>query len=152
MSALFLMYVLLSKKQIMPRLLTLCVGAIMIINIFLDTSFYPPLLEYQLSIPVSRFINQHHLPKDRIFLHQISEERSLDFYCKSFFKQTSTPDSLQSGDFLLTSSIDYAMTDTAHFTKIYHGDGFHVSTLSLPFLNPASRKKETHPYWLLQKR
>jgi hypothetical protein len=85
-------------------------------------------------------------------LDQISEERSLDFYCKSSFRTVSEPDSLRSGDFLLTGSKDHAMADTAHFTKIYQGDGFHVSTLSLPFLKPASRKKEIHPYWLLQKR
>ena len=111
-AALFLMYTLLSKKQMIPRLLTLCVGTIIIINIFLDTSFYPPLLEYQLSVPVSRFINQHHLPKDRIYLHHIRDERSLDFYCKSSFRTVSDPDSLRSGDFLLTASKNNAMMDT----------------------------------------
>ncbi len=151
-SVLFLIYILLSKKQLLPRLLTLCVGTILIINIFLDTSFYPPLLEYQLSIPVSRFINLRHLPKDRIFLNQISEERSLDFYCKSFFKRVDNPDSLQSGDFLVTSREGYKMLDSTHFIKIYQGDYFHVSTLSLQFLNPASRGKETNMYFLLQKR
>jgi hypothetical protein len=35
---------------------------------------------------------------------------------------------------------------------IYHGENFHVTGLSLGFLNPASRSKETTTYYVLQRK
>jgi 4-amino-4-deoxy-L-arabinose transferase-like glycosyltransferase len=142
-------FALYSKWIPLPRLLTTCVLTIILVNVCLDSGFYPKLLEFQAAIPVSRFIRENQLNKDRIFLFGVDRSRSLDFYSNYSFKETGRPDSLREGDYLLTSKKGMENINPAHFRIIDSGITFHVSTLSLPVLNPATRKKNSDEYYLM---
>jgi 4-amino-4-deoxy-L-arabinose transferase-like glycosyltransferase len=133
-----------------PSLLSACVLTIILINIWVDTGFYPKLLEYQMSIPVSRFINRNHLNKDRIFLYQMSPYRSLDFYCNHTFHITSHPDSLRAMDYILTTQKGMEMINSSNYKIIDSGLAFRVSMLSMHVLNPATRRANSEPYYLLE--
>ena len=143
--------VLVKKWLIISSLVTLAVLFILFINIFLDIGFYPDLLQYQMSVKVSSIINEEHLDKDRIFIYRINEERSLDFYSNHFFKHVVNADSLSRDDYMLTNKEGFDLLKKNAYKIIFQGEGFHVSTLTLPFLNPATRKNETQPYFILQR-
>jgi len=148
MAGAFLM--MLVKRWIkLPRLILTSVLTIVLINIWLDTGFYPKLLEYQGTIPVSRFIRENRLDKDRVFVYWHEPARSLDFYSNYSFKETEQPESLRSGDFLVTEKKGMEKIDPTHFRIIDSVMAFHVSTLSLPVLNPSTRRKSSDTYYIL---
>ena len=136
----------------LPNLLAACVLTIILINIWLDTGFYPRLLDFQMSIPVSRYINENHLDKDRIFLFQMNPPRSLDFYSNHSFQITTRPDSLQHEDFLLTTLKGKDMLDSNNYIIIDSGYAFRVSMLSMHVLNPRTRVANSEGYYLLKHR
>jgi 4-amino-4-deoxy-L-arabinose transferase-like glycosyltransferase len=147
-----ILIVLLSKDFFsIPRLLLISLYTIIMINLYLDTSFYPALLQYQQSIPVANIINQQHLPKDHFFIYRTEEERSLQFYANSTFTKLDNLDSVHKGDYLLTSAKEWESMNKEQYKIIYSGEGFHVSTLSFDFLNPSKRKNEVSIYFILQK-
>jgi hypothetical protein len=148
LTAIFL-YTIFRKWILLPRLLTTCVLTVILINTCLDTGFYPKLLEFQAAIPVSRFIRENQLNKDRIFLYWVDRSRSLDFYSNYSFVSITYPDSLREGDYLLTTQKGMETINRTHFRIIDSGLTFHVSTLSLPVLNPATRKNNSDAYYLM---
>ena len=149
---LLLLSIALKKKWIpLPNLLVLSIFTILFINLFLDTGFYPHLLQYQMSTGLSRYIKQHSLDKDHIFIYKTTEHRSIDFYNNHSFRQIIHPDTLAPGDFLLASAEAYGLMNKNKYRIVYAGESFHVSQLSAAFLNPATRKNETSSFFLLQK-
>jgi len=151
-SLLFLVLILVKGSLPLPRLLVLGVSAILFINVFVDLGFYRPLLEYQMSVPVSRWIQAQHLDMDHFFVYKTDEERSMHFYSNHFFVHVTNPDSLNHLDYVLTSQQGMDSLNKDLFRVIYQGENFHVTGLSLSFLNPATRRKETTPYYVLQRK
>lgn len=149
----FLLFVIIFiKKWIpLPSLLVVAVYTILFVNFFLDTGFYRLLLQYQMSVKVSSIIKQKAIDKRRLFVYKLNEERSLHFYSNHFFRRVNNADSLSVNDCLLTSQQGYDSLDKNKYRIIYAGESFHVSRLTLQFLNPASRKKETDPYFILKR-
>jgi len=140
----------LAKKWIpIPVMISLPVLAILLINFFIDTGFYPRLLQYQSGVKVSEIIREKRLNKDRFFIYGINEDRTLHFYSNHFFPHTARPDSLRKGDYLLTSKPWIDSLDKNKFTIIDTVADFHVTALSLPFLNPSRRGRETTPFYIL---
>src|SRR5450432_662643 len=141
------------KTRSLPALLVLGTGVMFIINSFLAMAFYPALLQYQLSIPVSRFIKVNHINPDSVFLYKIpTTARSLDFYTNHSFKSIQTPDNLPSNSYLLTTKEGGDSINENLFKEKFKGEHYSVTRLSLPFLIPGKRPKETTPYYLLQKK
>lgn len=135
----------------LPALLSSSVLTIILINCWLNIGFYPRLLQYQMSIPVSCFINENHLNKDNIFLFQMEKSRSLDFYSNHSFPVTNRPDSLQKDDYLVTNKKGMETISPDQFKIIDSGIAFHVTTLSIPLLNPATRKSNSDAYYILKR-
>jgi hypothetical protein len=146
---LFFFLVLLRKWIRLPGMITASVLTIVLINTWLDTGFYPKLLEYQGTIPVSRYIRNNHLDKDRIFVYWREPSRSLDFYSDYSFRKTDQPESLRPGDYLVTNKKEMETINREHFKIIDSCIAFHVSTLSLSVLNPATRKGSSDAYYIL---
>ena len=132
-------------------LLTSCVFTIVLINVWLDSGFYPKLLQYQMSIPVTRFIRENNLDKNRIVLYHMEMCRSLDFYNQHAFYVTKQPDSLKTNDYLLTNKAGMDMINKELFTTIDTGVAFHVTTLSISVLNPKTRPGDSDAYYLLKR-
>jgi 4-amino-4-deoxy-L-arabinose transferase-like glycosyltransferase len=134
-----------------PNILLISVFTIIVLNIFLDAFIYPALLQYQQSIRVASIIRDQKLPKEHFFIYHTEQERSLQFYTNASFVQLDNEDSLQHGDYILTSAKQWDGMNKGLYRIIYCGEGFHVSTLSLNFLNPAKRKNEVAIYYILRK-
>jgi hypothetical protein len=135
-----------------PRLLLLTVYTIAAINFFLDLGVYPEILKYQLSSVVTGEMQRRHIPPERLFPYKMDEEWALDFYTDHLYLHTADPSTLMAGSYILTNrkGLD---TLGAHpgLVLVYTGGYFHVSTLDLPFLNPATRDRELTPVYILQR-
>lgn len=142
---------LLGRATPLPKLLLASMFTIIAINLFLDAAFYPALLNYQTGIAVSRVINQRGLPKDRFFLLKMDEDNSLDFYTEASFSQLNALEGVRQGDYILAPERECESANIAEFTVVYRAESFHVSMLSLRFLNPATRSQVVLPYCVLQR-
>jgi len=141
------------KKRIpLPTIIALPAVSILLINFFIDTGFYPKLLQYQAGVKLSEVIRERHLDKDRIYIFKINEDRTLHFYSNHFFVHVADPDSLRKADYIITSSHFLDSLNPNQFTIVDSIQDFHVSALSLPFLNPSRRARETTPMYILQKK
>ena len=135
----------------LPRLVVMSVLAMLFINLFLDVGFYKHLLQYQMSIRVTSLIKEHGIPKDHFFIYKTDEGRSMDFYNNHSFVHVDHPDSLRHQDYILTTGEGLHLLQDGSFKLVYSGEDFHVSTLNLLFLNPATRSKQTTPFYVLQR-
>jgi hypothetical protein len=151
MSLIFFIVLVLKGISSSRWLLFISMYTIIVINIFLDTSFYPALLQFQEGSKVANIIRKWSLPKNHFFVFQTEEERCLQFYANYDFVKVDNIESTQTGDYILTSGKAWAALNQNQFRIIYSGEGFHVTTLSFNFLNPAKRKNEVTPYYILQR-
>lgn len=121
------------------------------VNFLLVTGFYPQLLKYQLGNTAASVIHQSQLDKNKVILYEIDESRALHFYGKHIFQRKTALDSLVANEVILTrkSTVPALQQRFPDLSTIFEGEYFGVSMLTLPFLNPKTRSKETVSYVLV---
>ncbi|MDR3711897.1 MAG: glycosyltransferase family 39 protein [Puia sp.] len=136
-----------------PGLLLLTVYTVVGVNFFLDLGVYPALLDYQLSSVVIREMRIRRISPERLYPYRMDEEWALDFYTDHLYRHTSDPFALAPGSYILTNrkGLD-SLGAHAGLDLVYTGGYFHVSTLDLPFLNPATRDSELTPVYILERK
>ncbi len=127
-----------------------------VVNFLLDVQVYPSLLKYQSGSELARIATEHHVPKDSIYCCNYGNY-SFDFY---FGKNITVLDTTQvknqvreAGHFWLLAGDDVLkMMNTEHLPpkRIYATDDYHVTTLSLNFLNRTTRAKTLSKVYLIQ--
>ena len=122
------------------------------VNLTMNLQFYPNLLPFQLGNQLVKQINKEHWDKEKIVLHKIPNSYALHFYGQHVF--TIQEDSLQlkEGNWVVTDfkndSIIKAQFPNSQ--QKFASRRFHVTMLSLPFLNPATRDQETIPFEIIE--
>lgn len=118
------------------------------INIFLNTQFYPVLTRYQGGMKLAEFVNESHMPKDKILMPEDYETWSFDFYTKRNTPRVSL-EKIKSGNILLVKEHD--------LPKIFHKyqilkteTHYRITRLSLKFLNPKTRASQLEKYCLIK--
>ena len=144
-------FLLFYQKLWLPRLITIALFTVIGVNIFLDTAFYPNVLSYQLGNDAAAFIEKNGLPKDSIAIYGLHEGRALHFYGKHIFPEKPAAQDFQSTGMVLTAkdSLPVFQRMFPNMKVIHEGSRFGVTALSLPFLNPATRDKETPKYVII---
>jgi 4-amino-4-deoxy-L-arabinose transferase-like glycosyltransferase len=148
----FLLWMLFFRKSgEMPLLLSIAVFTIIGVNVFLSTAFYPNVLKYQLGNDAAAFIAEKKIPKEKISLYGIHEGRALHFYAKHIFPTKTSIEAFNPGDIVLTSkdSLPFFVLLFPQSEILHEGGHFGVTSLSLPFLNPATRDKEVPKYVII---
>ena len=148
LAALTYWYILFIKQTKIPKFIVLALYTIIGVNLFLNTSFYPKLLKYELGVSAATFINQNKLSKNNIYLYEIDESRALHFYGNHSFERIFDSTLLKPNQILITKASNYSALQQKFCasTILYKDAYFGVSMLTLPFLNPATREKEVTPY------
>jgi hypothetical protein len=122
------------------------------VNLVMNLHFYPNLLPFQLGNQLVKQINQEHWDKNKIVLHKIPNSYALHFYGKHIFKIQEDSLQLKEGDWVVTDfkndSIIKAQFPNSQ--QRFASRRFHVTMLSLPFLNPATRNQETIPFEIVE--
>ena len=149
--AFVVMIILLSTKKIHQKLLFVCIYSIIGINLFLNTGFYPALLQYQMGNTAASFIEENHLPKDKVYLYGREAGHSFHFYSNHIYSMKTQPAQLQAGDYVVVwaDSIPSLQHNWPGMEVLYQHAEFGVSMLTLPFLNPKTRDKEVRKYAII---
>ena len=134
-----------------PALITLLVAGVVCINVLLNTGFYPRLLQYQTGIAVNNIIKSHNLQKQQLLVYKIDAGRSLDFYGNYSFAGVDDTATIRQNNLVLTNDAGLQLLNKNDYRLVYSGREFHVTKLTLRFLNPAKRYKETKPFYILQR-
>lgn len=146
------LYIFIRQKNKRSILITLCLYTIIGLNFFLNASFYPSLLKYQMGNTAGRWIAKQKIPTTNISIYKFDALRSLHFYAKgNIYRQDST-EKIKAGDWIITSTDNLAELNEhgLKYDIFYRGKYFHVSRLSFKFLHPKRREKELKPYVILK--
>ena len=139
------------KTVIIPTQLVIAFITSIGINFFLNTTFYPNLLNYQMGNDAAKTIKDKNLNPAEIKLYGIHNSNALHFYAKHIFPFKSDKELFNSNEKMLTSkdSLNVVKQLFPAATVVHEGNQFSVSLLTLPFLNPATRQAETPRYVIL---
>ena len=127
------------------------------VNFFLLARVFPAILQYQGSIGMSRYINQHGIPKDKLNTYVSNRYFGLDVYTKTEMPEPELPE--LRGKLGRKESF-YLITDRARIEELKVAEvpmdtvtivpHYHVSMLSGKFINPATRKASMDSLYLLK--
>lgn len=124
------------------------------VNLYLNASFYPALMEFQPSKKVANwFIEQDISPKN-LFVYKYGASHSLDFYTSKSNYVLYEPKDIVSvrAEFLVTNLEGYhellAAGTRLKILRVY--PEYSVQFLSIPFLNPQTRNQQVRQLLLLQ--
>jgi 4-amino-4-deoxy-L-arabinose transferase-like glycosyltransferase len=133
-------------------------------NLIMNGHFYPSLLRYQIgSVVGNEIADNYSKERERFFVYDLAPVTEYNIFNSAldFYTERTTP-TLRSLDELKRQSAKAALiyTDEQGLTSLKSSglrheilrtyQNFHVTGLTLPFLNPATRSTETHPRYLVR--
>ncbi len=124
------------------------------VNLFLNAFTYPQLLKYQSSSEVVNWMEGQNLNTQKLIGYRI-QSYSMDFACKRVVVELQKPEellSLKSGDyiFIRQGDLQVVMGQNRSYKKLKEFEHFHVTMLTLPFLNPSTRSNNTEKRVLIE--
>jgi hypothetical protein len=122
------------------------------VNLTMNLQFYPNLLPFQLGNQLVKQINNEHWDKEKIVLHKIPNSYALHFYGQHVFTIQEDSMQLNEGNWVVTDCKNDSIIKAQfpHSQQKFTSRRFHVTMLSLPFLNPATRDQETIPFEIIE--
>jgi hypothetical protein len=126
--------------------------ASLLINLYINWFFYPDLLKYQSSTEAAFYINQKHpgLPGICVGIYA----PAFEFYLKNGWVKADTSilkDEPHRGILYVTKEeLDYIKQSGIHYELIKELNEFHVTMLTLKFVNKKTRNKELKEYFLIK--
>lgn len=148
----------LTKEADAPtKLIAAVVCVYMGANLVLNFRIYPAVLPYQAPTTVVKYLKEQNISLNEYVTYNL-ESQSADFYAAR-----AIPNFLSAKDmkaklvpdqryWMLIREKDLVQLDSIglHYERIRQFDDFHVSMLTVPFLNKATRKEATTPCWLVR--
>jgi 4-amino-4-deoxy-L-arabinose transferase-like glycosyltransferase len=122
------------------------------VNSIMNSHFYPHLLQYQWGNQLAKQINEKGWDKNKIVTYKIPNSNAFHFYGQHIFPAIQDSLQLNEGDWVVTDTKNNVDLKR-QFPKSqiqYQGERFHVTMLTLPFLNPATRKGVLTEFNLIQ--
>ena len=122
------------------------------VNSFLNTHFYPNLLQYQWGNQLSNVIDEKGWDKNKMVLYKIPNSNAFHFYGQHIFSNTKDSIQLKEGSWVITDAANDSSLKAQfpNSVKHYQSNRFHVTMLSLPFLNPSLRNQEITPFEMIE--
>jgi hypothetical protein len=122
------------------------------INLYINWFFYPDLLKYQSSTEAAYYINDHHPGLPGVCMSIYAP--AFEFYLKNGWIKSDTSimyDDPHSGVFyIMQEELDDIKRRGIRFEMIKELDEFHVTMLTLKFINKKTRYKELKKHYLVK--
>jgi 4-amino-4-deoxy-L-arabinose transferase-like glycosyltransferase len=125
-----------------------------LVNSYLNFSFYQGLLPYQPSVKISEYFRRSGQSPEKLFVYRYGASHSLDFFTRKTNLVIYEPKDIQ------MVGAKFLVTDEAGFLELYKAlpevrlvrvyPDYQVQFISLPFLNPATRANHVHKIYLIQ--
>jgi hypothetical protein len=114
------------------------------------------LSRFQAGVTAGEFIKEKDYPAEKLLAY-IAFRSSLDFYSGRIIPETKDPEvmmqALETQDTLIMFTNEQGLVDLQerqiNYMEIQRFKDFHISTLTLPFLNPVTREDATDVAYLL---
>lgn len=124
--------------------------------IMLNAHFYPTLSKYQAGVTAGEFIKEKNYSEENLLAY-MAFRSSLDFYSGKIIPETKDADEMRflvrNNDSLIIFTNERGLQDLDKmqiaYLEINRFKDYHISTLTLPFLNPATREDATDVAYLL---
>lgn len=147
-----IIYIIFSKQAIGQKWFYMAVVLILGVNTFMNTHFYPNLLTFQWGNELARVADEKGWNKDKLVLYKIPNSNAFHFYGQHVFANTKDSLQLTAGSWVITDfKNDSALrVQFPNSIEKYMSNRFHVTMLSLPFLNPKTRSKETTVFEVIE--
>jgi hypothetical protein len=139
-------------KKIQAKMFWVSAAAIMLGNVFITHHFYYQLLQYQLGSSIGKYMNAHNINTDKLTLYELDHPlNALHFYADRLITLDTN---MRAGSYVLASytGIKNLQAKQTPYELLKEGEYFKVTELTLPFLNNATRNKETERYYLIRMR
>jgi 4-amino-4-deoxy-L-arabinose transferase-like glycosyltransferase len=131
-------------NSLKPVFITLLIAGVS--NLLLNINFFPQVLSYQGSSSLADYVNASNIPKEKIVSFTARRYYAFDFYIE---KDTPEPDISAIKQKANSNKTFYILTDKIKMQELSESGivisdvrsvpHFHVSTLKLKFINPATR-------------
>jgi hypothetical protein len=147
-----IIYILFSNQSLGKKWFYVSVLLMLGVNTFMNTHFYPNLLKYQWGNQLAEVIQQKGWDQNKILLYKIPNSNALHFYGQHVFSNVKDSLQLKEGDWVATDFANDSSLKLQFPNSIqrYKSNRFHVTMLSLPFLNPATRQNELTPFEVIE--
>lgn len=144
MVLILIIYYYLKREANYLRIITLSISSSLLLNVVLNTHFYPELLKYQAGSSMAQTIAEENIPVDNIYKVSTRYSWALDFYNQSPVKITSM-DKIVGKNNIWIYADDLQLKELQNlgfdWDKQYTEGQFRITRLQAKFLDPATRKK-----------
>jgi len=122
------------------------------LNLILNSFFYPNLLQYQWGNALVKVAKEKKWDIQKASFYKIPNSNAFHFYGQHVFPVIQDSSLLKEGQWVVADSIpaQALLLDFPNSNVLYHGNRFHVTLLTLTFLNPKTRSEELTPYVLME--
>jgi hypothetical protein len=140
------------QQSYIQRWINMSIVLMIGLNLILNSFFYPHLLEYQWGNALVKQARQKKWDIKKVALYKMPNSNAFHFYGHHIFPVIQDSSLLKEGQWIVADSIpaQQLLQDFPNTTILYQGKRFHVTLLTLEFLNPATRNKELTPYVLME--
>lgn len=137
-------YFSLVKKPVASRVISVGVFSAVLLNVAMNTSFYPALLKYEAGATMAKVVEENQIPVDRIYKISEGHTWALDFYNRSPLKITSADALVQMEDvwvYVTEKELQVLKDKGLRWERQLSADQFRITRLQGRFLNPDTRSE-----------
>ncbi len=148
----WMLKILWSKNGLLQKWVTMSFVLMIGLNLILNCFFYPRLLKLQWGNELAEVIKNKKWDVEKVALYKIPNSNAFHFYGKHIFPVIKDSSLLHEGQWIVSDSVPAkeVLNEFPNSKILYKGDRFHVTLLTMNFLNPATRKAELTPYVLME--
>ena len=122
------------------------------LNLILNSFFYPHLLEYQWGNQLAKVAKEKKWAIQKAGLYKMPNSNAFHFYGQHIFPVIQDSIALKEGQWVVVEKkpVQQVLLNFPNSRILYQGKRFHVTLLTLTFLNPKTRGEELTPYVLME--
>jgi 4-amino-4-deoxy-L-arabinose transferase-like glycosyltransferase len=141
-----------SHQNLIQKWIAMSLVLMIGLNLILNSFFYPHLLQYQWGNKLVQQAKENNWDINETALFKIPNSNAFHFYGQHIFPVIQDSTLLKEGQWVVADSLpaQTLLLDFPNSIILYQGNRFHVTLLTMEFLNPATRSKELTPYVLME--
>ncbi len=148
----YMLNLFISKKGLVQKWITMSLVLMIGLNLIMNSFFYPNLLKFQWGNQLVNMASAQNLDIKKVASYKIPNSYAFHYYGQHVFPVIKDSSLLKEGQWLVADSLPakQVMVDFPNSKILYKGNRFHVTLLTLQFLNPATRAAELTPFVLME--
>ena len=144
--------IVMSHLGLIQKWVTMSLVLMIGLNLVLNSFFYPHLLEFQWGNQLAKVAKANKWDIQKAALYKMPNSYAFHFYGQHIFPVIKDSSLLKEGQWLVVEGLPakQVLVDFPNSNILYQGNRFHVTLLTLSFLNPATRADALKPYVLME--